>query len=165
MNRAHPILQDVAAELRRTVERAAIALARVSDAESARSPAPGKWSKKEIIGHLIDSAANNHQRCVRAQMQDELVFPGYEQDAWVRAQQYESASWPVLVELWRAYNLHIAHIMETTPERALTMPRERHNLHVIAWRTVAAEQPTTLEYFMRDYVGHLRHHLEQALPS
>ena len=156
-------MQDIAAELRRTVDEAALALAEVPDAEAARRPAPGKWSQKEIIGHLVDSAANNHARFVRAQMQDDLVFPGYEQDAWVRVQDYQSVPWRDLVELWRTYNLHIAHVIEHTPQPALTAPRARHNLHEIAWRTVPADRPTTLEYFMRDYVGHLRQHLAQAL--
>jgi hypothetical protein len=160
----HSFMHDTAGELRRTVTDAARELARLSEAESARRPAPGKWSRKEIIGHLVDSAANNHQRFVRAQMQDDLVFAGYAQDAWVRVQEYQSSNWLDLVELWRTYNLHIAHVMENTPERALKTPRARHSLHEIAWRTVPAEEPATLEYFMRDYVDHLRHHLEQALP-
>jgi len=66
------------------------------------------------------------------------------------------------VELWRTYNLHLAHVMACTPEDARTRPRRRHNLHEIEWRTVPAGEPTTLEYFMRDYVGHMEHHLAQA---
>ena len=77
---------EIAARLRERVERAAQLLRSVSEAEAARQPAPGKWSKKEILGHLVDSASNNHQRFVRARFQDELVFPGYEQDDWVAAE-------------------------------------------------------------------------------
>ena len=86
-------------DFRRTVDRAAERLLAVSDADAGRSPAPGKWSKKEIIGHLIDSAANNHGRFVRAQLQEDLIFLGYDQDAWVRLQHYRERSWNDLVRL------------------------------------------------------------------
>jgi hypothetical protein len=124
-------------------------------------PAAGKWSPKEVIGHLIDSACNNHSRFVCARLEDGLEFPGYEQDAWVTTQDYMSADWAELVTLWRAYNLHIARIVDLIPADVLVAPRPMHNLDVIAWRTVPREQPVTLEYFIRDYIAHLEHHLEQ----
>jgi hypothetical protein len=61
----------------------------------ALKPAPDRWSKKEILGHLIDSAANNHQRFVRAQGTPRLEFPGYEQEFWVATQAYASAPGPI----------------------------------------------------------------------
>ncbi len=123
----------------------------------------GKWSHKEIVGHLIDSASNNHQRFVRAQYTSDLVCPSYEQDVWVTAQKYDDESWPDLVHLWAAYNLHLAHIISVMPEDALMRVRQEHNLDQIAWKTVAKNTPTTLEYFVRDYAGHMRHHLRQIL--
>ena len=101
------------AEFRRTIDRAAERLGTFCDSEAGRPTAPGKWSKKEIVGHLIDSAANNHGRFVRAQLQEDLVFPGYDQDAWVRVQRYRDRPWSDLVALWRAYNRHIACVMES----------------------------------------------------
>jgi len=151
-------------DLRSTVEHAASRLLPMSDEDAARRPAPGKWSPKEVIGHLIDSAANNHQRFVRAGYQDHLVFMGYEQDGWVTRQRYQEEPWRQLVELWRAYNLHIAHLMEALPEEERLRPRERHNLHEIAWQLLPADQPATLDYFMRDYVGHMKHHLRTLVP-
>jgi hypothetical protein len=136
----------------------------LSGAEAAVRPAPGKWSRKEIIGHLIDSATNNHGRFVRAQLQDDLIFEGYEQAEWVDVQRYQAREWAELVLLWQSLNHHLAHVMETTETNALTKPRARHNLDRLAWQPVRATEPTTLEYFMRDYVGHLKHHLRQALP-
>jgi len=158
-------MQDYVDELRRTVETARVRLQSIPDAQSAARPAPGKWSRKEIIGHLIDSAANNHQRFVRASFQDALVFPGYDQDEWVRAQRYQDARWARLIDLWATYNLHVAHVMESIPAQVRERPRTRHNLHEIAWRTVPESQPTTLDAFMRDYVGHLKHHIDQALAT
>jgi hypothetical protein len=149
--------------LRAAVERGATRLLALSAEESSARPARGAWSPREVVGHLIDSAANNHVRFVRAQLQDDLVFPGYAQDAWVAAQGYQHASWPELVALWRAYNHHLARVIELVPADVRTRERRRHNLYEIAWRPVPADQPATLEYFMRDYVGHLEHHLAQVL--
>jgi hypothetical protein len=149
-------------DFRQTVDRAADRLLLLSTDEAARRPAPGKWSRKEIIGHLIDSASNNHGRFVRAQLQDDLVFPGYDQEAWVRLQRYQDRPWGNLVRLWQGFNHHIADVMEAADPHALARPRARHNLDQLAWQSVSATEPTTLEYFMRDYVAHLKHHLRQA---
>ena len=155
----------VEAELRQAVDAAAPRLLAISEAASAEPRGPGKWSPKEILGHLVDSASHNHQRFVRARFQDDLVFVGYDQDPWVSAQGYRDAPWAELVALWRLYNLHIARVMEGLPDALRTQSRPRHNLHEIAWRMVPPDRPTTLEYLMRDYVGHLKHHLAQILPA
>jgi len=151
------------AELRSAVTAATPRLLALTEAVAAHVPAPGKWSPKQVIGHLIDSASNNHQRFVRAQFTDDLVCQGYEQDAWVAAQHYQEASWPELVYLWRLFNLHLARVIEAVPVTVAARPRTRHNLHLRAFRPVPKNQPTTLAYFMHDYVGHLKHHLAQIL--
>ena len=156
-------MDDVATGLRRAVTDAAPRLLAISELEAARPRAAGKWSPKQLIGHLIDSASNNHQRFVRAQFTDDLVFPGYEQDAWVAAQRYGSAPWADLVELWRLFNLQLARVIEATPAPVRTRPRARHNLDELAWKPVPRSEPATLEYFQRDYLGHLEHHLRQVL--
>ena len=156
-------MSDYSEELRATVDRVADFLLLVPPERAAERPAPGKWSAKEIVGHLIDSAANNHQRFVRARWQDDLVFSGYAQNDWVTAQRYQDAPWPELVTLWRDYNRHLARVMEGIPEGVRSREHRRHNLHEIAWQTVQASEPATLDYFMRDYVGHLHHHVSQIL--
>ena len=156
---------NASADLRAAVELACEHFAAISDSDATLRPAPGKWSRKEILGHLIDSASNNHQRFVRALFQDDLVFPGYEQDRWIDVQRYQERPWRELVELWRAFNLHIAHVIDVTPREIAERVHARHNLHQIAWRTVPQTEPTTLAYFHADYVGHLRHHLRQALKN
>lgn len=120
-----------------------------------------KWSAKELIGHLIDSASNNHQRFVRAQFTDDLVFPGYNQDEWVAVQDYQSESWDELINLWKEFNLHIIHLAGNISHDSLTKVRAIHNLDKIAMQTIPAGKPVTLEYFIRDYFFHLRHHLRQ----
>ena len=87
-------MSEYVKELRDAVEEATPALRRMGEEESRRRPAPGKWCPREVIGHLIDSASNNHQRFVRAQFKDDLVFDGYEQDAWVSLQRYSEAPPP-----------------------------------------------------------------------
>jgi hypothetical protein len=129
--------------------------------EDARVGAPGKWSPKQIVGHLIDSAANNHARFVRAQFTSDLVCPGYEQDAWVDTQKYNDAPWSDLVDLWAAYNRHLAHVVASMDKDALTRTRASHNLDKMAFNAVPKETATTLEYFVRDYVDHMKHHLRQ----
>ena len=148
-----------------TIETASTRLLEISDDRSAVPRVEGKWSHKQIIGHLIDSAANNHSRFVRAQFNDDLVFPGYEQEAWVDSQQYQQKDWNELVQLWKLYNRHILHIMKVTPEETRMKLRSKHNLHVIASDKLSPDEPVTLDWFMRDYVDHMKKHLGQALDS
>ena len=152
-----------AMRLRRVVEQARDRLLEISDTAAGIRPEPGKWSPKEVVGHLIDSASNNHQRFVRARFQSDLKFPGYAQDAWVEGQQYAAAPWSELVELWCAFNLHLVRVMVATPEELRTRSVHVHNFDEIAWRVVPTDQPCTLDYFMADYVDHLEHHLHQIL--
>jgi len=154
---------DFLSDFGETIETAAARLLEISEERSAVPRVEGKWSRKEIIGHLIDSASNNHSRFVRAQFTDELVFPGYEQNAWVESQRYQEKPWPELVALWQLYNRHILHIMKVTPADTRMKLRHKHNLHVIASDKLSPDEPVTLGFFMRDYVDHLKKHLDQIL--
>ncbi|MGH9370756.1 MAG: DinB family protein [Vicinamibacterales bacterium] len=150
-----------AVELINIVDRAVVRLAAMEDDRTLMRPAPGKWSPREIIGHLVDSASNNHQRFVRAMFQDDLVFAGYAQDDWVAAQQYQAAPWADLITLWSSFNRHLARVMASVPESIRLKPHARHNFDRLAFNTVPADVPATLDYFMDDYVRHLEHHLRQ----
>ncbi len=154
---AAPVPHDasiVADELAATVWDAATSFRDIDPATAAERPAPGKWSPKEIVGHLIDSAANNHQRFVRAQEAPDQQFPGYAQDHWVRAQDYQSRDWEPLIDLWQAYNLHLAHVIRAIPAEMLET-RLR----------VGDGEPVTLGFLVGDYLRHLRHHVHQILPE
>ena len=127
-------------------------LRQIDEATASKRPAPGKWSKKEILGHLIDSAANNHQRFVRLQITPRIDLPGYDGDEWVRVQRYQDQPWHEIIELWQAYNAQLSSIIRHVNPEAL-----RH-----VWHTPDGTD-LDLEFIMRDYVVHLRHHLDQIV--
>ena len=145
-------MTHAAEELRAVVSESLEKLLALTEKEVMRSRGAGKWVKKEILGHLIDSAFNNEQRFVRAQMTDRLVWPGYEQDSWVAVQKHRQRPWPDLVELWEQLNRHIAYVMANVPLDRLK-----------AQCVIGDGDPVTLEWLMSDYVRHLSHHLAQVL--
>lgn len=149
-------------DFKQTIDSASQRLLQISETQSEQPRAEAQWSSKQIIGHLIDSAANNHARFVVAQLKDDLVFPGYDQDGWVRVQHCQQTSWPQLVELWRAYNLHLLHVMSHASAEKMKNRCTQHSLQTIAFETVGEAEPVTLEYLMKDYVVHLKHHLSQV---
>jgi hypothetical protein len=148
-------------DFRDTIVSAKARLSNIPEAQSRQKSSPEEWSPAEVLGHLIDSAANNHQRFVRAQFTDDLVFSGYEQEQWVSSQKYRDEPWSEVIQLWSSYNLHLLHVVSVIPEDVLTKARTRHTLDQIAFNLVDKNDLTTLEYLIRDYVDHLRHHLDQ----
>lgn len=156
-------MQDYLNEFRQTIASAGSQLLQISPEQSGVPRAPGKWSPREIVGHLIDSASNNHQRFVRAQFTDDLLFAGYEQEGWVRVQDYQGEDWAELVQLWKLYNQHLLHLMSRIPEETRMKLRYKHNLHQIASDSLSENDPVTLDWFMRDYVEHMKKHLSQIL--
>jgi GNAT superfamily N-acetyltransferase len=123
-----------------------------SEAESDERPSPERWTKKEVLGHLIDSASNNHQRFVRGQMTPGQDFPGYDQEQWFRIQAYQAARWDDLIDLWRAYNTHLLHVAECMSEEGQR-----------ATCRVGGGGEVTLAGLFVEYVDHLEHHLRKML--
>jgi hypothetical protein len=145
-------MEETIARLRTILETAPARLLAISEAEASRPRAIEKWSAKEVLGHLVDSASNNHQRFVRGQLVEDLHFPPYEQEGWVSVQHYREEPWKVIVDLWRAYNRHLVHVMSRVPSS-----RYGHRCHS------GSNEPLTLHDHMVDYVRHLEHHLAQIL--
>jgi hypothetical protein len=148
-------------DFRNTVVSAKARLKEMPEEQGRQKSSPDAWSPIEVMGHLIDSAANNHQRFVQAQFTDDLIFADYEQDQWVSSQKYRDESWPDVIDLWSSYNLHLLHVVSVIPDDVLTKARAQHTLEEIAFRLPDKNEPATLEYLIRDYVDHLRHHLNQ----
>lgn len=146
------IFADVATDLGRTVAEAKPLLLKLNNADTSKRPSPAKWSKKEILGHLLDSASNNHQRFVRATLQGALTFPGYEQDKLVDLQNFREMDWSFVVDFWTSYNRYLAHVLTCLPDKAANVTCNIGN-----------NKPASLGWIAQDYVAHLKHHLNQIL--
>jgi GNAT superfamily N-acetyltransferase len=139
-----------AEELIRTINEWQPYLQKVNDSDAANRPARGKWSAKEILGHLIDSAINNNVRFIRAQQISLLQIPAYEQELWVRGQAWQYNDWQETIITWATFNRHLGLTIRTIPTGALA--------HQIS---ISERAPVTLQYVIDDYVVHLKHHLQQ----
>ncbi len=143
-------MEKLSEQLLRVVEAAEPKLRTISELESAKPVLLGGWSRKQVLGHLIDSASNNHQRFVRGALQPSLDFPPYDQNGNVSLQAPQEADWNLLVSLWSAYNRYLAHIIARLPASKLeTVCR------------IGPGEPVTLDFLANDYLTHLVHHLDQ----
>ena len=152
MNQRVDELKKVADKIEQQVNSADHQWRALTDPVLTFRPSEDAWSIKEIIGHLIDSASNNHQRFVRLQLLEELTFPDYGQDNihWVRIQNYQNRTWEELLGLWRHYNLQLADIIRSVEPSCLN--------HF--WQLDAAKKVTLFD-LMVDYLRHLEDHLDQ----
>lgn len=143
-------MRELSEQLRGLVEAVEPGLREIPEQESLQPVLPGGWSRKQVLGHLIDSASNNHQRFVRAMLQPSLDFPGYDQAGNIRVQVVQEADWVLLVSLWAAYNLYLAHLIARIPPSQRDIPCR-----------IGAAKPVTLGFLASDYLRHLLHHLRQ----
>jgi hypothetical protein len=114
----------------------------------------GGWTRKQIVGHLLDSAANNRQRFVRATSEGSFNGPNYGQDAWVAAHGYADQTWGTLLGWWEAEHEILMAIVDRIPAERLE-----------AQCVVGEDAPVTLRFLIEDYVTHQRWHLKQLLAA
>jgi hypothetical protein len=143
-------MKALSEKLLTAIESAEPRLRKIDAADATKPVRAGGWSRKQIMGHLIDSASNNHQRFVRASLQDSLDFPGYDQEGNVRLQAPQEADWSLLVALWAAYNRYLAHVIARLPASKLETSCR-----------IGSGAPVTLRFIAEDYLTHMVHHLRQ----
>jgi hypothetical protein len=140
-------MQKAIAQLLEDIETVNRYFSSLSEDELSRHPAPGKWSKKEILGHLIDSGLNNLNRFIRSQYEDTPHIV-YAQDDWVRLQHYQEKDSKEILALWESLNRQIAHVLTY-------MPKENYD------KTCRTKDTHTLLWLAEDYVRHMEHHMRQ----
>lgn len=145
-------MKEISADLNRTVDAFYMKHKGLSDSVASKRPEQGEWSLKEIMGHLINSCSNNHQRFVGLQFVNEMAFPEYQKYhlEWMNAEKFNELKIADLLLLWRQYNILIGHLIENIPsdklDNYLTMPDGKEN---------------SLRKLVEDYASHLKNHLDQ----
>ncbi len=141
-------MQPAVELLKHLVEAEPSQLGELSDARAALKPSPEKWSPKEELGHLLDSAANNHLRIVRTLFEDRPAMPSYQQQRWVQVHRYQERDWRELIDTWAALNRQLLAAAASVTDSDWTRTC-----------TIAGYEPMTLSSVIEDYVAHMSHHL------
>lgn len=139
---------ELARTFRSRLSEAEQKLIKIGEGKAADSYYPEKWTRKQVLGHLLDSAANNHVRFVTAAIDGKYEGPAYASDAWVKMHGYETRQWTVLLERWRSANAALAEVVERVPEEKLS-----------AECRIGDAKPVTLKFVIEDYLDHLDQHV------
>ena len=142
-------MKSLAIELNTFIGQSYLLLKAIPESEMSVKPSPSRWSKKEIIGHMVDSAQNNIRRFIVAQYEQEPKI-AYKQDTWVAASGYQHYDLHELIQLWFLINKHLCSIIKNMPEEMME-------------RLCITEDAHTLKWLAEDYLKHLRHHTHQVL--
>lgn len=148
------VMKTVAEKIREIIIIAQPRLLEISRESARHKVSLDTWSKQEILGHLIDSTLNNHQRFVRGALNVAKNFPTYNQNRWVEIQSYNEMNWEDLVDLLVRCNFHLCRVLDRLPEEALNNPCN-----------IGKESPVALGFVIEDYLRHLNLHMGQILDS
>ncbi|HYG20137.1 MAG TPA: DinB family protein [Ohtaekwangia sp.] len=149
-------MRETAAELHSIIVDFNHKISQIPEDEFTAKPLPHKWSKKEVLGHLIDSAQNNLRRFICGQYETTPPKIVYDQDFWVAVNGYQAAEKESVLQHWVHLNNRIANVL-------MTMPAENHSRQCDTGKE--AQQLRTLDWLAADYVKHLKHHLNQIIPG
>ena len=149
-------MKNTIQELQQIINDYAVKISAIPEKEFAAKPLPNKWSKKEVLGHLIDSGQNNLRRFICGQYELSPPHIVYEQDFWVQANGYANANKGDIIQLWQLINERICIVLDTMPStnysKTCNTSKEPSQLH-------------SLEWLAEDYVKHMKHHLNQIIPD
>lgn len=140
---------NISSDLVKYIDQHVNALNLIPENEFAFKPIPSKWSKKEIMGHLVDSAMTNIRRFIGAQYENEPHIV-YNQDKWVSFSDYQGYNSSALIQLWYSLNKHLVHVLKNIPEENMYLKCKTEDVHTLGW-------------LAEDYLKHLKHHLHQVL--
>jgi hypothetical protein len=143
-------MKNAVDDLRKIVDTFTEKITTIPEGEFSAKPLPGKWSKKEVLGHLIDSAQNNLRRFICGQYEAEPPRIFYHQDFWVTSNNYQAMPKDEVIQLWRLINLRICEVLNNMPERNYLKECDTGSLHTLAW-------------LAEDYNKHLKHHINQII--
>ena len=146
--------EKLAEEIQKTVFSVLQAIRTMDEKKVHEKQHPTSWAKIEILGHLTDSAINNHQRIIRAIIEPHTESNGYNQNAWVEAQRYINRDWAMVFSVWMNLNYLLLAAVREVPDAALN--------HTIS---IDGKEPITLKFLVKDYNDHLKHHLNQIIPN
>ena len=145
-------MKTISEKIRELINAAKPELLKITPDIACKKASPDAWSKKEILGHLIDSASNNHQRFVRGAQNMAGDFPTYNQRRWIEVQGYNDMNWVDLVDFFSQYNFHLCRVIDFLPQEVFNNPCN-----------IGKENPVTLQFIIEDYFRHLKHHVEKIL--
>jgi hypothetical protein len=149
-------MRKVVEELKQLIEAYSTKISAIPEAEFSAKPLPHKWSRKEVLGHLIDSAQNNLRRFICSQYEQTPPKIVYDQDFWVKANGYQEVEKEEVIQMWKQINLRIAAVLGKMPKenfsRTADTGKTKMELH-------------SLEFLAEDYVKHMKHHLNQIIPG
>jgi len=149
-------MKKIAEDLNQVIREYAKKIASIPEKEFAAKPQPDKWSKKEVLGHLIDSAQNNLRRFICGQYEPTPPKIVYDQERWVVSNNYTQTDSPELITFWLLINQRIVAVLNQMPPSAYASNcdtgKDSVQLHSIEW-------------LADDYVKHMKHHLNQIIPN
>lgn len=144
-------MYDISARIREEVDALKTEMLKLSPEEAGRKPAPNKWSKKEILGHLADSTYNNLQRVVRSKFNKAHAFPPWDQEEWMSVQQYDQAEWREVIDLFTLNNYQFCRAINNLPKEAFNAECNM------------GQGPVTLDAVLAEYIRHMKHHAAQLV--
>jgi hypothetical protein len=149
-------VKNTIAELKEVVQTYSVKIGAISETEFSAKPLAHKWSRKEVLGHLIDSAHNNLRRFICSQYETTPTKIVYDQDFWVAANGYQKMEKEEVIQMWKLINLRIAVVLgnmsDENSKRSTDTGKTKTELH-------------TLEWLAADYVKHMKHHMNQIIPG